>query len=87
MAFALVNGYGFYLTTTLALITTALLIKLCCIPQPNKPQGSYECPGVPVVPCLGILGNFILCSGISLFSWLAFLVYLSIGLVFYLVYG
>ena len=76
-----------YLTTFIGLVTIASLVKLCITYMPNAPIGSYKSPWVPFLPCLGILGNFVLCSRIGLFSWLAFLFYLGIGLAFYLGYG
>ena len=76
-----------YLTTFIGLVTIASLVKLCITYMPNAPIGSYKSPWVPFLPCLGILGNFVLCSRIGLFSWIAFLFYLGIGLAFYLGYG
>lgn len=55
--------------------------------MPYKPIDTYSCPWVPLYPCLGILGNFILIAKINVNSWLFFLMYVLIGLVFYFAYG
>jgi hypothetical protein len=42
---------------------------------------------MPLTPCLGILGNFILASFIERQTWIYFLAYELLGLGFYLTYG
>jgi hypothetical protein len=42
---------------------------------------------MPVIPCIGILGNFILVSKIPLRSWVFFLIFEGVGLLFYFGYG
>jgi hypothetical protein len=42
---------------------------------------------MPLTPCLGILGNFILASFLESKTWIYFLVYELLGLGFYLTYG
>jgi APA family basic amino acid/polyamine antiporter len=68
-------------------LTLGLFVFLCRIPQPNKPQYTYKCPWVPLIPCLGILGNFILVSKIEASTWLYFGVYEALGFLFYFTYG
>ena len=42
---------------------------------------------MPLTPCLGILGNFMLASFIEADTWVYFLAYEAMGLIFYLTYG
>ena len=44
-------------------------------------------PLVPVLPCLGIIGNYALVSGFDLLTWVYYGVYLAAGLAVYFGYG
>jgi basic amino acid/polyamine antiporter, APA family len=44
-------------------------------------------PFVPIVPCLGIIGNYILMGGFDLKTWFLYMCYLSAGLAIYFGYG
>jgi len=48
---------------------------------------SFKCPLVPLIPCLGILGNFYLTTGVDSMSWVYFMIFELIGLSFYFGYG
>eukprot|EP00644_Phytophthora_capsici_P010606 jgi/Phyca11/17807/fgenesh1_pg.PHYCAscaffold_30_\ len=48
---------------------------------------SFQCPLVPLVPCLGILANVYMMSSIPGDGWLGVFIWLSVGLVLYLCYG
>ena len=48
----------------------------------------FECPFVPLVPCLGIYFNFLLAfSDLSVNTWTYFGYFQLFGIVFYFVYG
>lgn len=47
----------------------------------------FRVPGVPLVPVLGILFCVLLMAGLPLTTWVRLLVWLVIGLVFYVSYG
>ena len=48
----------------------------------------FRCPLVPLLPCLGIYSNFILCTaGVGAAEWLLFLSFEGVGILFYLCYG
>ncbi|QNA89060.1 amino acid permease [Massilia sp. Dwa41.01b] len=48
---------------------------------------AFRCPGVPVIPALAIIFCFALMSFLSLTTWVAFLVWLVLGLVVYFGYA
>jgi len=44
-------------------------------------------PLVPLLPCLGIIGNYALISGFDLLTWIYYGFYLLAGLFLYFGYG
>jgi APA family basic amino acid/polyamine antiporter len=54
--------------------------------RPDLPR-AFRCPGVPVVPLLAIAFCATLMSFLSATTWIAFLVWLAIGLVVYFAYA
>lgn len=53
----------------------------------QKEQG-FRCPCVPLIPCLGIYANFLLCClGVEYQQWMIFLLFEIVGVLFYLMYG
>jgi len=52
------------------------------VPEP------FRCPLVPLLPCLGIYCNFILCTvGNGQAEWTMFIVFEILGMFFYMFYG
>jgi len=47
----------------------------------------FRCPGVPVVPILGVLACFYLMAGLPWHTWERLLVWMGLGLVIYFAYG
>ena len=65
-----------------------VLWRLHRLPQPNKPGAEeYSMPLVPVLPCLGMIGNYALIGGFDYVTWIYYGVYLLIGVVIYFGYG
>jgi hypothetical protein len=66
-------------------VSTALVaLILCRIPQPNKPRtGHYSMPMVPLLPCVGILSNFMLAAILDAKTWLILFIFVCCGLVMY----
>ncbi|RLN62640.1 hypothetical protein BBJ29_001003 [Phytophthora kernoviae] len=48
---------------------------------------SFQCPLVPLVPCVGILANVFMASSIPGEGWIGVFVWLVVGLIVYLCYG
>lgn len=88
-AFTLALGQGWPSGFTYAFgsLTLGSFIYLCTIPQVNKPTKTFACPLVPLIPCLGILGNFILVAEADLITWVYFGIYEAMGALFYFFYG
>jgi basic amino acid/polyamine antiporter, APA family len=54
--------------------------------DPHRSSG-FRTPWVPLVPLLGIASCFWLMLGLPLIAWVRFIVWLIVGLVFYVCYG
>ena len=58
------------------------------LPQPNKPNDTeYSMPLVPLLPCLGIIGNHALVGSFDLTTWIYYAVFLKIGIIIYFTYS
>jgi len=69
-------------------VTAYILFRLQQLPQPNKPgEDEYTMPFVPLLPCLGIIGNYSLMGGFDLVTWIYYFCYILIGLGVYFWYG
>lgn len=54
----------------------------------SSTQQPFQCPLVPLLPSLGVVLNFVLCTrGVSLQMWIVFFGFELVGAMFYLVYG
>jgi len=88
-AIAVGNGWNFEVQViiwTLMIATLLLLIKL--IPKIDSSDKYFRAPLVPLIPCLGIYLNFLLCTiGCGLDTWILFLMFEMIGVTFYFTYG
>jgi basic amino acid/polyamine antiporter, APA family len=51
------------------------------------PPRTFQCPFVPTIPLLGILCNSYMMGSMPLQTWWVILMWLLVGLLFYLVYG
>lgn len=91
--FSLSWGYQWHWTiiSVLAILVVAMIVKLHMIPQLGmaniSKEDAYLCPLVPLIPCIGVLTTFGLCSGIPHHIWLYFLGFEAIGFAFYFCYG
>lgn len=57
-------------------------------PEELPHETAFKCPCVPLIPCLGIVFNFILCTvGVGKMEWLLFLLFEFTGFLFYILYG
>jgi len=48
---------------------------------------AFRCPGVPVIPALAVIFCVVLMTYLSALTWIAFAIWLAIGLVVYFVYA
>ena len=53
-------------------------------PDANRP---FRCPGVPLVPILGVLSCLMLMFSLPWENWMRLFVWMAIGLVIYVAYG
>jgi APA family basic amino acid/polyamine antiporter len=54
--------------------------------HPDLPR-AFRCPGVPVVPLLSVAFCLFLIAHLQMMTWIAFLVWLALGLVIYFLYA
>jgi APA family basic amino acid/polyamine antiporter len=54
--------------------------------HPDLPR-AFRCPGVPVVPVLAVASCLFLMVNLQLLTWIAFLIWVAIGLVIYFAYS
>ena len=54
--------------------------------QPDRPRG-FRVPMVPVFPLISVVLCFGMMTGLTVITWLRFLVWLAIGLVIYVFYS
>ena len=53
-----------------------------------QPNSSFRCPCVPLVPAIGIISNYILCTvGVGKLEWTLFICFELAGVLFYFLYG
>ena len=72
------------------ILTVSALITLCRCTQtnpPDKSEGHYTAPYVPLLPAIGIYFNYFLCWELDLQTWVNLLVYSVMGLIIYFGYG
>ena len=85
---SLLKGFTLFLTVPLCLLTIGIIIKLTQLPQPNRPNSSeYNMPFVPLLPCLGIIGNNALVASFDGLTWFYYLIFTVIGTAIYFSYG
>lgn len=80
--------WPWFFSYPLAGLTVAIIVQLCLLPQPNKPNDAeYSMPLVPLLPCLGIIGNHALVGSFDITTWIYYAVFLKIGIFIYLTYS
>ncbi len=72
--------------TLFAFVVACIGIIIMRRTQPDLPR-PFRTPLVPLVPILGVLINLGLMAGLGAITWIAFLVWMSIGLVVYFAYS
>jgi amino acid transporter len=72
--------------TLFAFILVGLGIIILRHIEPGRPR-PFRCPGVPIVPLLGVLSCAYLMAQLPLLTWVRFVVWLLIGLVIYFLYS
>lgn len=71
------------LFASLAILSSLLLLSL---PR-SKPPETFQCPLVPLVPLLGMASNLYMAGALPNLAWVCNILWLCLGLMFYLVYG
>ncbi|MFC0168550.1 amino acid permease [Pseudoduganella danionis] len=72
---------------TLAAFCLVSLAVIILRKQRPELHRAFRCPGVPVIPALAILFCGALMAFLSAITWIAFLIWLAIGLVVYFTYA
>jgi APA family basic amino acid/polyamine antiporter len=70
----------------LAFVVVCIAVVVLRSRRPDLPR-SFRCPGMPVVPIIGVVFSLWLITFLDPVTWLRFAVWFVIGLVVYLVYG
>ncbi|CAI5719663.1 unnamed protein product [Peronospora destructor] len=89
--FALSLSFVFDLPWTIqgafALLVIASFVFVYRLGKLSDLPTSFQCPLVPLVPCIGILANVYMVASIPIEGWIGVLIWLSVGLTVYLCYG
>eukprot|EP01105_Mastigella_eilhardi_P022616 TRINITY_DN558_c0_g1_i1.p4 TRINITY_DN558_c0_g1~~TRINITY_DN558_c0_g1_i1.p4 ORF type:complete len:114 (-),score=37.02 TRINITY_DN558_c0_g1_i1:906-1247(-) len=87
-SFSYTLGAPVWLTVPLAVTAAPPFVALCLQKEGHDaPVGTFRCPLVPLVPCLGIAVNLLLCASLDKWAWLRLAAWLVVGLVLYFSYG
>jgi basic amino acid/polyamine antiporter, APA family len=70
----------------LAFIVVCIAVVVLRYKQPDLPR-TFRCPGMPVVPLVGVGFSIWLISFLDPVTWLRFAIWFLLGLVIYLAYG
>jgi APA family basic amino acid/polyamine antiporter len=70
----------------LAFVVVCAAVVVLRYRQPDLPR-SYRCPGMPVVPAIGVVFSIWLVTFLDPVTWLRFAVWFVIGCVVYALYG
>lgn len=70
------------------MVVNYLTLQVILWLQPTPPSDFFQCPLVPLLPCLGIYLNLLLCMfGVTGTAWAMFAVFEVLGLLIYIFYG
>lgn len=72
--------------TLFAFTVVSLGVIVLRYTQPDLPR-PFRCPGVPVVPAIAVFACVFLITNLATFTWVAFSVWLVIGLIIYFTYS
>jgi len=87
-ALSIMKEWPEYSVYALSALTLIVLVKLCFVPQNNKPRrGHYTMPLVPILPAFGIFFNFMLACSLDGLTWSYFGIFLACGVLIYFSYG
>ena len=82
------RNFSWVLSLISVLPCVGALVKLCQFKQVNMPkEGCYVAPFVPILPAIGIYFNLVLAWNTKNVTWFHLILYTSVGLVIYFVYG
>jgi APA family basic amino acid/polyamine antiporter len=70
----------------LAFVVVCVAVIVLRYRRPDLPR-TFRCPGMPIVPAIGVLFSLWLITFLEPVTWLRFAVWFAIGLVIYLGYG
>ncbi|MDD7938899.1 amino acid permease [Actinomycetospora lutea] len=70
----------------LAFVVVCIAVVVLRYRRPDLPR-SFRCPGMPVVPIIGVVFSLWLITFLDPVTWLRFALWFLLGLVIYLVYG
>ena len=70
----------------LAFVVVCIAVIVLRYRRPDLPR-TFRCPGMPVVPAIGVVFSIWLITFLAPQTWLRFAVWFLLGLVIYLVYG
>ena len=70
----------------LAFVVVCIAVIVLRYQQPDLPR-TFRCPGMPVVPLVGVGFSIWLISFLDPVTWLRFAIWFLLGLVIYLAYG
>jgi len=72
--------------TLFAFVVVAIGVIVLRKQRPDLPR-AFRCPGVPFVPILSVLVSLYLMLNLPAETWIRFLIWMALGVVFYFVYG
>ena len=72
--------------TLISFIVVSLAVIVLRKTKPEMKR-SFKCPGVPYTPIITIICYLALLSRLNLVTWIGFIIWLAIGIVFYFIYG
>jgi amino acid transporter len=72
--------------TLIAFIVVSVGVILLRVREPELPRG-FKVPGYPITPILSVAACVYILSSLHWYTWVGFMVWLTIALIFYLGWG